>query len=111
MVLFLPLRAYCWRRGSTTPQLSDEDAVARAQILSSKRRARLMATSCGTVPVWSSGVPTRALRRRRWISRGYPLTNDFRREKAQRHGSQNDRPGPRVSIGEVRASFSAPGNS
>ena len=69
------------------PGLSDEDAVARAQILSQSVRARLMATSCGTAPVWSSGVQTRAQRRPMRISRGCQLADDFRREKAQLHAA------------------------
>jgi hypothetical protein len=83
--------------------LSDEDAIARAHTLSSKRRRPF-----DGFEVWD--------RARFVFADGsaaggqHPWADDCPERVAQRHGSQNDRLGTRVSLGEVRASFSTLGN-
>ena len=59
------MRCYFMRDGGIVgvemlpPELSDQDAIARAHKLSSKRRAGLTTSRCGTGPVWSSGILAR----------------------------------------------------
>ena len=88
------MRCYFLRDGQIAgvemlADLSDQNAIARARLLFSERKGSFVGFE-----VWDNAR----------------MIFSYAAPERLRHGSQNDCPGTRVSLGEVRASFRTRGN-